>query len=385
MDSGQTLRKSLIIFQFAISIFLIVSTLIIHKQLTYIQNKKLGYDRAQILVLPIDEKILARIPMLKQEFTSNSSVLSVSRCTRSPVEGGGGYNMRSSTMPANEQFAVTANPVDEDYIHTTGMHLIAGENFSLRDEKDAENRDQKLRVYHFILNESAARQLGWTPSEAVGKKMFLGDDRAGFVKGVIEDYHFESLHQLIRPIVLFTEERGSELLIKLNGQKLTNSVAFLESKWKKLVPERPFEYRFLDDDYNKLYSSELRLGMMMNIFSGLAIVLACLGLFGLSSYSVQQRIKEIGVRKILGASVNNIVVLISGSFVRLTCIALLIALPLAWWSMTEWLSDFAYRTKNDPGPYAIAGLTVILLSMFTVAFQALRAAKSNPVNNLRTE
>jgi putative ABC transport system permease protein len=384
MESGQTLRKSLIIFQFAISIFLIVSTLIIHRQLSFIQNKKLGYDREQILVLPIDEKTLARIPLLKQEFTSNSSVLSVSRCSRSPVEGGG-YNMRSSSMPADEQFAVTANPVDEDYVRTTGMHLIAGENLSLRDEKDAALEDPKLRVYHFLLNESASRQLGWTPTEAVGKKMFLGDGRAGFVKGVIEDYHFESLHQPIRPIVLFTEDRGSELLIKLNGQKLPNAIAFLESKWKKLVPERPFEYRFLDDDYNKLYSSEHKLGMMMNIFSGLAIILACLGLFGLSSYSVQQRIKEIGVRKILGASINNIVVLISGSFVRLTFFALLIALPLAWWSMSEWLSDFAYRTKNDLGAYAIAGLAVILLSLLTVSYQAMRAARSNPVSNLRTE
>ncbi len=328
LDSGQRLRKSLIVFQFAISLFLIVSTLIIQKQLSFIQHKKLGYDREQVLVLPMDEKILLRIPLIKQEFRSDPGVLSVSRCVRSPVEGGGGYNMRSSVMPANEQFAVVANPVDEDYLSTTGMHLISGENLSLQDVKDAAVKDDKLRVYHFIINESAARQLGWTATEAVGKKMFLGDNRPGFVKGVISDFHFESLHQAIKPIVLFPEDRGNELLVKLNGHGIPRSLAFLETKWKTLVPERPFEFRFLDEDFNKLYRSELRLGLFMNIFSGLAIVLACLGLFGLSSYSVQQRIKEIGVRKVLGASINNIVILLSGGFIRLTLISLLIAFPI---------------------------------------------------------
>jgi putative ABC transport system permease protein len=157
--------------------------------------------------------------------------------------------MRLSTMPADEQFAVVANPVDEDYIRTTGLHLVAGDNLSLQDEKDAALDDLKLRVYHFILNESASRQLGWTPSEAIGKRMFLGDNRPGFVKGVVADFHFESLHQFIRPIVLFTEDRGNELLIKLNGHQVPSSIAFLESKWKTLIPERPFEYRFMDEDY----------------------------------------------------------------------------------------------------------------------------------------
>jgi len=385
MESGQRLRKSLIVFQFAISLFLIVSTMIIQKQLSYIQHKKLGYDREQVLVLPIDEKILPRIPLIKQEFTSEPGVMSVSRCVRSPVEGGGGYNMRSSLMPANEQVSVTANPVDEDYLRTTGMHLVAGENLSLQDVKDASVQDNKQRVYHFIINESAARQLGWSASEAIGKKMFLGDNRPGFVRGVVSDFHFESLHQPIKPFVLFPEERGNELLVKLTAQRVPHSLVFLESKWKTLVPERPFEYRFLDEDFNKLYRSELRLGIFMNIFSGLAIVLACLCLFGLSSYSVQQRLKEIGVRKVLGASVNNIVLLLSGSFVRLTLISLLIALPLAWWGMSRWLSDFAYRTNMDPAIYVAAGLVVLLLSLITVAFQAVRAAKTNPVKNLRTE
>jgi putative ABC transport system permease protein len=275
--------------------------------------------------------------------------------------------------------------VDEDYIRTTGIHLVAGENLSLRDEEDAAKTDPKLRVYHFILNESAVKQLGWTPSEAIGKKMFLGDNRPGFVKGVVADFHFESLHQVIRPIVLFTEDRGNELLVKLKGMQVTNTIAFLQSEWKTLVPERPFEYRFLNEDYNRLYTSEFRLGMIMNIFAVSAIVLACLGLFGLSSYAVQQRTKEIGIRKVLGASVNNIVILLSGSFIRLTLIALLIAFPFTWWCTSEWLSDFAYRTNNDPGIYVLTGLLVLALSICTVSFQSAKAAILNPVKNLRTE
>ena len=385
MDSGQRLRKSLIVFQFAISVLLIVSTMIIQKQLSFIQRKKLGYDRHQVMVLPIDQKILPRIPLIKVEFTSDPDILSVSRCVRSPLEGGGGYNMRSSLMPVNKQIAVIANPVDEDYIRTMGMHIVAGEDLNPQDIKDANQTDDKLKVYHFMINESAARQLGWSASEAVGKKMFLGDGRPGFVRGVIADFHFESLHQPIKPIVLFPEYRGNELLIKLDGQRIAHSIAFLELKWKSLVPERPFEYRFLDEDFDKLYRSELRLGLFMNIFSGLAIVLACLGLFGLSSYAVQQRIKEIGVRKVLGASVKNIVFLLSGGFIRLIMISMFIAFPLAWWTMSKWLSDFAYRTNMDSGIYIVVGVVVLLLTLATVAFQAIRAAKANPVKNLRTE
>jgi len=382
--SGQWLRRSLIVFQFVISVFLIISTLSIQKQLYFIQHKKLGYDREHVLVLPMNDKMLANIDLIKQEFRSNPNVISVSRCVRSPVEGGGGYNMRSATMPEDQQVNVTANPIDEDFVKTVGLQIIAGSDLTSQDVKDASTSDWEKNVYHFILNESAAKQLGWSPQEAVNKKMYMGS-RAGFVKAVVKDFHFETLHNPITAFVLFTELRGRELLVKLSGQHLQQTISFLESKWKTLVPDRPFEYRFLDDDYNKLYNGEIRLGKIMDLFSGIAILLACLGLFGLSSYAAQQRIKEIGIRKVLGASVRNITFALSKDFVILAIVAIVIAFPVAWWATNKWLQDFSYRTNINWSIYVASALVTILLSIITVAFQAIKSASANPVKSLRTE
>lgn len=376
------LRKSLIIFQFAISVFLVISTLVMQKQLYFIQHKKLGYDREHVLVLPMDNKMFAYIDVVKQQLKSNPDVISVSSCGRSPVEGGGGYNMRSSVMPEDQQIAVTANAADEDFIKTAGLQIIAGSDLTQQDIKDV---SQQGKLHHFILNESAAKQLGWTSQQAIGKKMFLDNSRPGYVRGVVKDFHFESLHNPIKPFVIFPIIGGRELLVKLSGKHLPQTISFIETKWKELVPDRPFEYRFLDEDYDKLYSAELRLGKVMNLFAAIAIILACLGLFGLSSYAAQQRVKEIGIRKVLGASVSNIVIVLSGDFVKLAAIAIIIAFPVAWWAMTKWLQDFIYRTNMNWSIYLIAGAFTMLLAIATVSFQAIKAAIANPVKSLRTE
>ncbi len=383
--SGQWLRKSLIVFQFAISVFLIVSTFMIQKQLYFIQHTNLGYEREHVLVLPITNKMEDNIQFIKEQFKQNPNVTSLSICARSPVEGGGGYNMRSAVMPSNQQIAVTANPGDEDFVKTVGLQIIAGGDLSQQDIRDAATDDQKKKFFHFILNETAAKQLGWAPEEAIGKKMFLDDSRPGVVKGVVKDFHFQSLHDPIKGYVLFPDAWHSEFLIKISGHNIASTISFLESKWKELVPTRPFQYRFMDDDYNKLYSAELRLGKVMNIFSTIAIVLACLGLFGLSSYTAKQRVKEIGVRKVLGASVNNIVIALSKDFIKLALIAIIIAIPISWWSLTKWLQDFTYRTDMTWGIYFIAAAVTVLLSVITVSIHAIKAAVANPVKSLRTE
>ena len=382
--SAQWLRKSLIVFQFVISVFLIVSTFIIKQQLYFIQHKKLGYDREHVLVINTGYQLQNRIPLIKQQLKQNPDVASVSACYRSPVEGGGGYNMRSAQMPENEQLAVTANPVDEDFINTTGLQLVAGSNLTEQDIKDVSD-EQKQKLFHFILNESAAKQLGWTPQEAIGRKMFLDATRPGYVKGVVKDFHFESLHNPIKPIILFPEQGGRELLIKISGRNMPETLSFLATKWKELVPERPFDYRFLDDDYNKLYEAELRLGTLMNLFSTIAIVLACLGLFGLSVYTAQQRTKEIGVRKVLGASVSNIVAVLSKEFIRLAAIALLVAFPISWWAMHNWLQNYQYRISIRWWVFVVTGIVTLLITFGTVSFQAIKAAVANPVKSLRTE
>ena len=384
-NSGLWLRKSLIVFQFVISVFLIVTTFIIQNQLHYIQTKDLGFDRDHVLVLPLDAKVMDKISTIKTVFKSNPNVLHISRAVNDPTNIVGGYNMRSADMPEGTQIMVTANPVDEEFISTTGIHIISGNDFIEQDVKDVIKDKQEEKAYHFILNESAAKELGWTPEQAIGKKMFLGNQRPGIVKAVVRNFNFSSLHNPIKPLVLFNEEWTSTMLVKISGAAIPATMAFLESKWKELIPYRPFEYHFLDEDYDKLYSAELRLGKVLNIFTAIAILLACLGLFGLSAYAIQQRTKEIGIRKVLGATVPNIITLLSKDFVWLIIISMLIAFPVAAWLMYKWLQDFVYRISIAWWMFAIAGAIALLIAICTISFQAVKAAVANPVKNLRTE
>jgi putative ABC transport system permease protein len=223
--SGQALRKSLIVFQFAISVFLIVSTFIVQQQLYFIQHTKLGYDRDHVIVLPLDSKMNDNIALIKQQFKQNPDILSASACSNTPVQGGGGFSMRSALMPEGEQIAVLADRVDEDFVPTVGLQFIAGKNFTAQDIKDASNDDYQKNFYHFILNESAAKQLGWTAQEAIGKKMFLANERPGIITGVVKDFHFESLHTPIKPFVLFPGSLEKAIACKsVRGTFATNNL-----------------------------------------------------------------------------------------------------------------------------------------------------------------
>ncbi|MBS1605728.1 MAG: FtsX-like permease family protein, partial [Bacteroidetes bacterium] len=390
--SGQGLRQSLIIGQFVISVFLIVSTFVMQGQLSYIRHRELGYDREHVLQVPMDRRMLGQLSYIKTTLTSNRDILSATTCASSPVEIQGGYNMRNETMAPGQYLSVRGNPIDEGYIKTAGLRLVAGEDLTIQDLKDANPArfnpadTNKQRIYHFILNESAARALGWkTPQEAIGKRMDMGESRPGFVKGVVRDFNFESLHNAITPLVMFPEMRADRMLVRISGERLPETIAFIESKWKDLAPYMPFDYHFLDEDYDRLYSSELRLGKVMNLFSAIAIVLACLGLFGLSSYAAKQRVKEIGIRKVLGASLANLAMLLSGSFVRMALIAIVIACPLAWWAMSKWMEGFAYRAGIGWMSFVLAGVMVLGVTLATVSIQAVRTALLNPVKNLKVE
>lgn len=384
--SGRRMQQSLIVFQFSIAIALLVGTFIIQRQLAFVQQKKLGYDRDHVLVLPISQKMVSSLPAIKQELKTNPEVLSASRCVSTPVTIVGGYNMRSASMSEKAQLPVTANPVDEDYVKTAGLQLVAGEGLTAQDVKDVLTDDPKVvKQYHFVLNESAAKQLGWTPKQAVGQRMFLDNSRPGLVRGVVRDFHFESVHSAIKPLVLFPDDYGRQLLVKVSGRNLPQTITFMEAKWKQIAPYLPFEYHFLDDDYAKLYQTERRLGTVMDLFAGIALLLTCLGLLGLSAYVVQQRTKEIGVRKVLGASVTSIVALLSKDFLKLVLIAIVIASPLAWYVMNYWLQDFAYKIDIAWWMFVGAGMLAVTVALLTVSFQSVKAALMNPVKSLRSE
>lgn len=381
--SGNTLRKGLIVFQFVISVFLIISTFIISSQLRFIQQKKLGYDRENRLLLGMDQRLNEKKDLVKSELKSLASVSGVSLAYETPVTIRGGYNMSGSDL--SQAMAVMANPVDEDYIQVNGLELITGSDLSVQDVLDVSKDDYTQNYFHFILNESAARALGWSPEEAIGKKMYLDESRPGEVKGVVKDFHFESLHTPIRPLVLFPSAWANTAIVKIQGDNIGKTVAAIEAKWKELAPHRPFTFRFMDEDYQKMYEAEMRTGRVFNIFASLAVLLACLGLFGLSAYAVRQRVKEVGVRKVLGASGLQIVTLLSSGFVKLVIIAFVIAGPLAWLVMNKWLQQFSYRVETGWWIFAAAGAVALLLALVTVSFQAVKAAMTSPVKSLRTE
>ncbi len=381
--SGNALRKGLIVFQFVISVFLIIATFIISSQLRFIQEKKLGYERENRLLLGMDQRLNEKRELIKSELNALSAVQGVSLAYESPVTIRGGYNMSGSDL--SRSMAVIANPVDEDYLRVNGLELIAGSDLSIQDIRDVGHDDYTQDYFHFVLNESAARALGWSPEEAIGKKMYLDEFRPGEVKGVVKDFHFESLHTPIRPLVLFPSAWANTAIVKIQGGDMRNTLAAIEAKWKELAPHRPFTFRFMDEDYQQMYQAEMRTGRVFNIFAALAVLLACLGLFGLSAYAVRQRVKEVGVRKVLGASGLQIVTLLSSGFVKLVVIAFVIAGPLAWLVMNKWLQQFSYRVETGWWIFAAAGAVALLLALLTVSFQAIKAALGNPVKALRSE
>ncbi|GAB3799018.1 ABC transporter permease [Spirosoma humi] len=378
-------RRALIVFQFAITAFLIISTLLVRNQLAFVQQKKLGYSKDHVLILPVDKQVNEKIAAIKSEFRQNADVQHVSLASESPVFVEGGYGMRSTTMAANQRKMVAGVSIDEDYVPTMSLNLIAGSNLNAADmDRVSRTDNDSLTRSRFILNEAAVKELGWTPQQAVGQRLDVSG-RLGEVKGVVADFHFASMKQKIGPLVLFPQNGGETLLVKLSGSRLPNTLQFMETKWRALIPDRPFAYEFMDAQFDKLYTAETRTERIFSVFAFLSIFLACLGLFGLSAYTTAQRTKEIGVRKVLGASVFSIIGLLSKDFLKLVLIALLVASPIAWYAMDQWLNGFAYKINIEWWVFALAGILAIGIALLTVSFQSVKAALMNPVKSLRSE
>ncbi|WP_268034853.1 ABC transporter permease [Algoriphagus sp. PAP.12] len=383
-NTAKWLQQSLTVFQFGISVFLIIATLVISGQLNFIQNRDLGYDRDQIIALSIGwNKDNKQISTFKKELKSHSQIINVSRTANSPVNIQSGYSMNLPTRPENEYISVNANPVDDEFIKVTGLELIAGQDFTESMIHMTENEEWEDNEFNYILTENAAAKLGWSPDEAIGKRMILNEE--GTVLGVVKNFHFQSLRNDLNPLVLFTSSWGSKLLVKINGENLPETLAYIEEVWGKFMPDRPFSYAFLDEDYNRMYQSEMQLGKVMNIFASMAIVLACLGLFGLSSYMIQQRLKEVSIRKVLGASTWQVLQMLSGNFVKLVILSIVVATPVAYWVMDQWLDDFAYHISVPIWALAVAMVATIGIAFTTAGIHGLKAAWSNPVKNLKSE
>lgn len=384
-NSGGGLRKSLITFQFVIAIFLVAATFIVVKQVSFIQNKKIGYNREQVVVLPVDYKTRAVYDQMKAAIMANPNVISVTGAYEDPTSIGWGDGIVTDDGNGQKELSLNATPVDLDYLKTMGMELAAGRDFIKSDfaTQETSNNGENYRGT-YIINEKAARDLGWTAEEAIGKTVSRGVP--GPVVGVVKDFHFESLHTAIGPLLIFLDTSlVSQMFVKVKAENTASTIASLGNIWKTRVTHRPFDYHFLDEDFNALYKAEERTAKIFTLFAGLAIILACLGLFALAAFTTIQRTKEIGIRKILGANVTNITVLVTKQFLSLVGIAILIATPLAWWAGNTWIRDFAYRTDLSWWIFAIAGLSAVVIALATVSYHAIRAAMSNPVKSLRSE
>ncbi|MCW3074566.1 MAG: hypothetical protein JWP69_1635 [Flaviaesturariibacter sp.] len=383
LKGSSGLRKTLIIFQFVISVFLIAATTIILQQLSYIQNKDLGYNKDQVIVLPMDNRVFEHYDDVKAALAGHANIVSVSGAYEDPTHVGWSDGVNEGAYDETKRVSVHAMPVDEDFIKTLGLTIVAGSGFSKADVAafDTSNGGQNLH-HAYILNESAAKALGWTPEQAIGKTVTKGT--SGPVKAVVKDFHFRSFHEAISPLLIFLDKRNIQTIFVKASGNIPSVLNHLQTVWKQRA-ERPFEYHFLDDDFDALYRTEQRTAGVFTTFATLAILLACLGLFALTAYAMVQRTKEMGIRKILGATGSNIFTLVSKDFMVLIFIAMVIAIPIAWFAMSKWLENFVYRTEVKWWVFGLAGAATLVIALVTIGLQVGRTAWANPVKNLRTE
>jgi putative ABC transport system permease protein len=375
-------RQVLVVLQFSISIMLIVCTAVVYQQLKYMQGKSLGFEKEHIITLDNNVALNENYTAFRNTLLSDPNIKNAGRSSRIPsgrlLDASGSQISRGDSLaPTKADIKVVS--VDEDFIPTYGISMVEGRNFRKNSAADTSS---------YLINEAAVRVLGLKSNEDAIGKAFLYGGRKGQLTGVFNDFHFESLHQRILPII-FRESVGTDgygkISIKVSGSNVPAALAHIESTWKKFLPEIPFEYRFLDENFEELYRAEMRQGSVFTIFTGIAIFIACLGLFGLSAFTITQRIKEIGVRKVLGASVKDIVFILSKDFMKLVLIAALIAFPVAWYAMHNWLDDFAYRIEMSWVVFVLAGIIAGIVAFATISLQAVKAAVANPVKSLRTE
>ena len=375
-------RKTLVVFQFVISIILIIGTVVVYGQVDYIRNKKLGFNKEHVIVMPNPGKQLTE--RYRSILSTYGNVLNTSRSVSVPGRKLPSNLFRPSSDSAySDGLIINHLQVDHGFISTYGLELIEGRDFSKDISSD--------KYGTFILNEAAMRKLGWT--SRANQKLELIFPEGGKLKvvaqgdvvGIVKDFHYKSLHHEIEPLIIMTENWFAYFSIRIRSDDVAGTLSFLKAQWKEIAPNKPFDYFFLDDDYDKLYRAEEQIGTLFGLFSILAIFVASLGLFGLASFTAQLRIKEIGIRKVLGASVSNLVLMLSKEFALLVGLANLIAWPIAYYAMHRWLQDFAYRIDLNIWAFVLSGFLALFIALTTVSYQAWKVARTNPVDALRYE
>jgi putative ABC transport system permease protein len=369
-------RKAMVVFQFSISVILLVCTIIMSNQMGFIKKKDLGYDKSYVFSVPLTQEVVDHLDAVKAELKSQSGIINVAASDAYDLS-----NMSSSTgdinwetKPAKTNMMITQLSADKDFIPTMKMSFVEGDNF----------KGTPADSSYFILNETAVKKMGLKPPY-VGQQISL-HDKPGTIKGVLHDFNFQSLKEKISPLIFFNFWHIRNILyIRTTAANAEQAIAATEKQYKKYSTDVPFRFTFLDKNFEAQYKSDQRAGTLFNVFAGIAIFISCLGLFGLATYTAQVKTKEIGIRKVLGASVSGIVTLISRDFLKLVIIAIVIATPVAWFVMNKWLQGFAYRINISWWVFAFAGILATVIALLTISLQAIKAAIANPVKSLRTE
>ncbi len=379
---GGMLRSSLVVFQFFISIVLIIGTVVIYNQLQYIQNKDVGYNRDHVMVISRVWTLGKKAKTFKDEVKQLAGVKNATMTGYLPTDGANNNSslFKDPVLDAKRAVQSSIWNVDEDYIPTLGIKMKSGRNFS---------RDMKTDTDAIIINEAAEQLLGF--QNPLNQLLYLPmDSKATIMKpfhivGVIKNFNFKSLRQSVTPLVLFDAEDTGALSVRMNSADIPSLLAQIKNKWAGISPTLQFDYSFMNEDYEGLYRAEQRTGKIAVAFTSLAVMIACLGLFGLAAYAAEQRTKEIGIRKVLGASISTIVGMLSKDFIKLVLIAIIVASPVAWYFMNKWLQGFAYRQDFQWWVVAMAGFGAILIAFVTISFQSIKAALTNPVKSLKSE
>jgi putative ABC transport system permease protein len=374
------LRRCLVVFQFSVTIIFIIGALIISDQLHYMNKHELGLKKENIINIHLkdNEEALLKYEILKHEFLQHPDITAASASDFMPGRPHWNNNFWYEGID-NQNLLIGCIPVDFDFLDTFQINMVEGRGFSRNFPTDEKNA--------FIINESAVKEFGWQPGSAVGKAFNISHGwKKGTIIGVVQDFHFNSLHKEIEPVVLFIEPQSfAYISVRIKPGHISQTLAFLKNKWQEIIPGQTFVYSFLDDDFDKLYKIEFRLQKIFTLISILTIFIACLGLFGLASFAVEQRTKEIGIRKVYGASVPGIVLLLSREFTLLVLAANIFAWPIAWYAMNKWLQNFSFRITILPWTFLLAALVAIVIALMTVSYKAVRAAVTNPVETLRYE
>jgi putative ABC transport system permease protein len=352
---------------------LITATIVISRQLKYIREKDLGYNKEYVFTVPLKNQLHDHYDVARTELLKQPGISGVAASSTSIV---GTYSSTGDTYWEGKQtgrtFLIQPNGIDQYFIPLLKMNMVAGDNFT----------GSKGDSAHFILNETAVRETGI--KDPIGKSFTLWETK-GTIIGVVKDFNYASLKDPIKPAIFTYKPSNWLMYIKTTGKEASKAIAAAQKIWKQYTPDFPFDYSFINDDYNKMYQADQRTGILFNVFAAVAILISCLGLFGLATYTAQVKIKEIGIRKVLGASIANITSLLAKEFIVLVVVAFIIATPLAWFAMNKWLQNYAYRINISWWIFLATGLLAIVIALLTVSFQAIKAAVANPVKSLRSE